>query len=793
MTDTKPGRVWLIPAAMACLFALIFFRFWNHSIIFRDSFMYFAPDKFLIAQALRSGTIYAWDPWEFAGMPFAADVQAGWFYPLNLIYLVLPFEPAHRLFILAHYPLAAIFMYWFARGRELTKDSAVLAGLAYALSGYLVSQHANVAFLIGPALAPLALYFLLRADRGPLAWATLAGAVLALQVLAGEPQSAAITAGLMIVVSLALIFSSARRGRPALALTIAGISSLALSAIQLLPTLEMISQSVRRSGYSLDLATEFSFHPARLLELIFPSPFGTPAPEYHFWGKFSLEPSLQSFNLVPWAYTNYLGLPLLTLAIIGVLMSRRRWKNLVAAAMAVFLLIAFGRHTPIYGWLYQLGPFFKVFRYPEKYLAWFTAASALAAGLGLERIEDWRQERPILLARAALIYLAAMIALAVLAALILPGVLNKYSGLPGGGPELRIARSELFGKGAQWLAINLAAGTVMFLMARSLLSWKRGVVLFLFILILDWWLANVSTMPTGPTDIYKFRPLAAKAISAQGRPALGQFRIFRAPMEFRDLNDALVQRFDYFERQCIWERSTLVRNLNAMEGFEDIIGYYSSQLGEGDELLRTQLNPRTLMLYNVEYVISAFGANPGPELKTETILSDRENDLTVTRLREAWPRAYWVPGAKRAKDEQEAMALMKAVDLKKSVIITSAENLEPGAADQELVPARIARYEPDRVEIKVQAPAAGWLALLDRFYPGWQASVDGQPATIYKANVFVRALRLEAGEHQVIFSFHSRTLRWGAVISSLALLAALAWWGITLRKKQAINIFRSKP
>src|SRR5689334_5251584 len=98
------ASLWVLPIAVA----LAFYRCFDHSLILRDCFNFFAPNKLLMSQALARGRIYEWYPWQLLGMPFVADIQSSWFYPLNLFYLVLPFEPAHRLYILVHYPLAAI-------------------------------------------------------------------------------------------------------------------------------------------------------------------------------------------------------------------------------------------------------------------------------------------------------------------------------------------------------------------------------------------------------------------------------------------------------------------------------------------------------------------------------------------------------------------------------------------------------------------------------------------------------------------------------------------------------------
>ena len=77
---------------------------------------------------------------------------------------------------------------------------------------------------------------------------------------------------------------------------------------------------------------------------------------------------------------------------------------------------------------------------------------------------------------------------------------------------------------------------------------------------------------------------------------------------------------------------------------------------------------------------------------------------------------------------------------------TPATNSMPGRAE-------IVSYSPRRIEVKVNAPAAGVLLLNDRFDKDWYATNDGQPASILRCNFIMRGVQLPAGEHTVVFEF----------------------------------------
>lgn len=88
--------------------------------------------------------------------------------------------------------------------------------------------------------------------------------------------------------------------------------------------------------------------------------------------------------------------------------------------------------------------------------------------------------------------------------------------------------------------------------------------------------------------------------------------------------------------------------------------------------------------------------------------------------------------------------------------------------------ASVTHYEPEHITIETHSDGDGaYLILSDAWYPGWQATIDGTPTEVLKANGMFRAVRLPAGAHTVEFSYESRTLMIGVGISVLSLLATL--------------------
>ena len=84
-------------------------------------------------------------------------------------------------------------------------------------------------------------------------------------------------------------------------------------------------------------------------------------------------------------------------------------------------------------------------------------------------------------------------------------------------------------------------------------------------------------------------------------------------------------------------------------------------------------------------------------------------------------------------------------------------------------------YEANRLSYKVKSQKGGVVVLSEIFYPGWTCTIDGQPTEIARANYVLRAIKVPAGEHEVVMTFDPQTVHVTEAIAyaSLAILALL--------------------
>ncbi len=201
--------------------------------------------------------------------------------------------------------------------------------------------------------------------------------------------------------------------------------------------------------------------------------------------------------------------------------------------------------------------------------------------------------------------------------------------------------------------------------------------------------------------------------------------------------------------------------------------------GSGGELAVAMSDPVADELAFVSYYL------PRPQLAYE-------DGKTRIYLNEGYfPRAFAVPQAIVVNNEEEALTALQtyANDLDRLVI------LEPDSAGQllslsasQLVsqslslsvsslqspnPVTITHYSLNRITLTATMPEPGFVVLGDTYYPGWQATIDGEKTPIYRANSIIRAVYVPVGQHTLAFTFRPPDFIIGAIISSLSLLVCL--------------------
>jgi len=179
----------------AAMTAVFFLKILLGSAYLWEDFVYqWYPFRQYAATALSSGEIPLWNPYTVNGMPFLAEIQTEVFY-LPMLALTFFVKHGHlgvywlEFVNVLHYFLAGIGMYLLARSFALRRMSALLAGTAFAFSGFLVT-HAIHQVIIGVAAwYPLILFMVRKALQDKRwTWVFIGALTLGHSFFAGSPQ-----------------------------------------------------------------------------------------------------------------------------------------------------------------------------------------------------------------------------------------------------------------------------------------------------------------------------------------------------------------------------------------------------------------------------------------------------------------------------------------------------------------------------------------------------------------------------------------------------------------------------
>ncbi|MBN1953752.1 MAG: YfhO family protein [Anaerolineae bacterium] len=692
-------------------------------------------------QSVRQGELPLWNPYLFSGAPFLANPEPALLYPpVWLVLLLAPSRAAGLLFV-AHLWLAGAGMFAWLQHEGADRTGAFFGAVAFAFSGYFFARiyagHAGV--VMTQAWLPLILLATRRAIlKQSGAWAMWGGIPVALSLLAGNTAAFFYVAPIQALYALYLIGGEWREKR-GWRILLRGVGRLAcllavgggLAAVQLLPTLEFLRLSTRQEA-TYAFASSYSWSPGNLLTLLVPNFFGEPV-RTGYWGDGLYEELIYYSGILPLFLALVLGFRL-----------RHRRAALLLVLAGVGLLLALGPFTILHRLAYNLVPPFRAARAPARAGFLFTFAVAALAGLSLtalrQRLEDVRPTLRRWL-RGPVPRLVVLLALLVILAGFLLYMLQRDS-----NPEV----------GRLWHVANSTALFLLFflLMIGLLHAWQAGQldarwapVLAIALVLIDLWsFGRPLLQPTALADNAYWRAVGDLAAEEEGRV-------------------------------LPWGLGVFEQNYGMALGLESVFGYDPLELARYHRLTTSVPDPRARAydLLHVRY-LAAWGEMDFPAGEDAPRLLGQRDGVWVYERPTALPRAWLVHQVEVLEGEALLARLNEPGFDPRSVALLEQEPGCPLAEADEAEGVLTVERGNNRLELEVAAAAPGLLVLSEPYYPGWRATVDGEPLPLLQVDYALRGVCVPAGEHRIVLTFLPPSLLIGLAVSLLALLL-VGWAG----------------
>ncbi len=703
-----------------------------------DPVTQFVPWLSAARQQWLSWHLPLWNPDAFAGAPLLANDQSAVFSPFTLV--ALPFAPAHgySLAMLLKLVVAGAGMGVFLRQLRAGYAAAIVAGIAYASSSFMVDwlghPQSAVAAIFPWAFASAEMW--LRTRR-PVALLGLAVAV-ALQFLAGHAETT-LHLGLMLVFYVAVrgLVQENGRWRAIAGMAVAAALGTALAGVQLVPFLAELHNSTLVSDRTSSGVGFGHLQASELISWILPNGSGNP-------GIDNLTGPAPNYLEA----TGFIGVAALLLGGLGVVHSMRAHRS-VALALGIPVVLAAG---VVYGPLAQVAGRLPLLSSSSnaRMLVVICFGMAAFAGLGFQA---------------------------------LVGMTPRWS-----GPRTLLPGWALLGVGVAALAGVVALGLVLAAQGKGVDG------------LLPSWQGNIGfwVLVAGLSLLAALTFMGAAALGRGGAPAAGlaclvlaEAAIFAGPFQPRVplANDpppsaAMSWLQDHSGDGAVAATAlALIPNLPTEYGVRDVRGvdvtidprvrlYWShADPGYDDRTYYTQLSrpdPSWLAAAGVRYFLSApldvpAGATPVVQSPGFTISS-----IAGTR-----PFAFAAPAVVAATGPDDAVTKLAGAPLGPVVVESAGSSLPSGAAD-----VRVTRQDPGAVDLDVTASAAATVVVLQSYSSDWTAQVDGTGARVRPADVLFQSVVVPAGHHVVTLRYQPFSVTVGLAASAAGIIGLVALFAV---------------
>ena len=669
-----------------------------------------------------------------------------------------------------HFILAGMGVFVLLTQLGTNRLSALFGGLSFALMPYLITMvvHGHGSQMMTTAWLPWVIWAILRLyDKTNLINLGILGIMVGLQLQRAHVQIAYYTwlaGGLLILMLLLNIYKSITNKPKWILFTALGlILGLCMAMWIYLPALNYAPYSIRGAGggggTGFEYATAWSFSFGEMATFFIPSFYGFGGATY--WG-----------NMPFTDYPNYMGIIVITLAIIGLLFSEKKIKYFFGLTALLALLISFGKNLFLYQIFYDYFPYFNKFRVPAMFLILTQFSVAVLAGLGLDVSTKLVAESKNNEAVKKLLLIGGGVLLITLGLKFILGSQPDFGSRSH--PVLNSLRMDMINSDMMASIVFLLLGAGTFYITR--MGWighKISMSIIIGLSMID--LALVDHQIIAPDkDSYRQSTMTKRSVKST---YLSEDEVIRFLK--KDTSQFRILPLGSLANENRWSAFQI----------ESIMGYHPAKIYRynklKDEVGWNSLG--VLQMLNVKYVI-IMEELPHPAFELvftgKLFHQGKYQKTNVYQFKYALPRVIFPQELKNIPELENQLNALRQQDfnpLQTAIVESEISGIEYNPEAK----VEITHWSPNKIEIDASVPTNQFLVLSEIYYPeGWE--ITSHPDwEIHPVNTILRGLHIPAGEHHIVMEFIPNDVRYGTFLTwgSTTILILFILAGIISKRK----------
>ncbi len=697
------------------------------------------PLRFVSASSIKSGEFFLLTDLLAHGFPILAEGQAGVFYPLNLLYIFLPFFLAVNVGLFLNFLFGGFFSYIYCRIIKISRQGSLLAAVSFCFSGFFIFRLKHLNMINSAIWLPLQLYLVERyfaEKRSKVKILVFLSLSFVVQFFAGHPQIFYISfISVFIYFVLRTVFENShnlfkKSKEIILSWILVAVVFFGLSAIQLLPTFFYASMSSRSISMDYSYLSGSHYSLSSLKHFVSPYFLGNPAENTYFF-------DLQNVGIF-WENNAYFGLIPLFFAFLAVFFCF--FKKPIIRILFLMILISFffcfGYLNPFFVVFWEIIPGFKMFRFPQRFLILNLVCFTTLAGFGfdffwsnlkrwLKRFNFFKSQHLLinwLLPLVVIIFVAFDLFFVAYAYL---GALNYKEYFLKEPESVKFLKEDneyfriySFNWSDSWQRINRLGG-----------GWQNNLTHF----------------------------IAARELLP---PNLNVFWNISSSQDRGHLEGGMISR----------ELHNLFNSIN--QGF----------IKDGDDFLVSEKTLKILGMQSVKYILSFWTLKSDNLILVKEVTNDFLPPLKIYKNNYFLPSVFAVFNARQVEGKEQMLAALFDFDFNPAKeIILQATGLNNEEVFDENI--KILREGSGSLVINTDFSHDGYVFFNQGFSDSWQAKLNGKKIDLLRANYAFIAVNIPSGKNEIIFKYKPFGFLVGLILTFATLFFLFLFLSLVVYKK----------